>query len=233
MEMQTRAQKKGVLDQSALEVRRLISDILNRADPCTSTLAGFRRGDEIQNIFIRGDNNLETPFAVVGQEFRNSKIIIRRMRILNISDEASIFNVNPTLSDVSDDAQGIAYLDVTLEKMGAREIQTFYGGDTIRVQIPFKGIFKDMLSLSALTPSQCIDAWKTALQNKTNEYNKTISDLGLNPILFPVKIAFNEDTHCRGEAYVDPNGISYLGIAGDSPYTIHPNARIEGCGQNQ
>jgi hypothetical protein len=112
MDQQNKQQKKALIDTELTEVYTHFVKIINQSIPCAATFIGLQKGDTFSEFRYSFEAN-EEPFAEVDKNFRNTKIVLKEMKILT---DAELIARNIAKVGKTDDGSTTVVLEVTLEK---------------------------------------------------------------------------------------------------------------------
>lgn len=105
---QTTQQKVALVAGEMTEIYASYVRVINTKSTCDATFAGLPKGADITELRYKFDDN-EDPFAVTGQPFRGTKLILERMHLQTDAEYLATHNNNPQ-------PDGIVVLEVFLTK---------------------------------------------------------------------------------------------------------------------
>lgn len=81
MEQQNKQQKKALLSVEETEIFSQFVRVIGQRESCDATFTAFAKGQDLKEFRYSFDPNKE-PFAVVGEKFRGTKLILEEIHIL-------------------------------------------------------------------------------------------------------------------------------------------------------
>lgn len=123
MEQQNKQQKRALVDGELTEVYAHFVRLINQGGPCNATFTGLQKGDSLSEFRYSFDSN-EEPFAEVDKNFRNTKLMLKEMKIL--TDAEVTARGIPVVGKV-DGGSTTVVLEITLQRpagtLGGSEVK--------------------------------------------------------------------------------------------------------------
>jgi type II secretory pathway pseudopilin PulG len=233
IQLQTKSQKKAVLDTNILEIRRLMQDFVGRKEPCNATFQGVSKGENV--LFLKFKEDFTgSYFAQIGKEFKKTGIMIKSMKLLSLKEESDLYGISPLSTSGTNTGVGHAVLRVVLEKMVKNnKPQDFVGGRTTQFDVTIVASFSDLYYGIGLSPNEAIDSWKIAFEKEKNELIALVAGMGLKPSdLSNTELTKQSD---RDPAITDTDafnkvaGEPYMSVDWDIGHHLYP---ISDCGNH-
>jgi type II secretory pathway pseudopilin PulG len=233
IQLQTKAQKKAVLDTNILEIRRLMQDFVGRKEPCNASFQGISKGQNI--VFLKFKEDFSGGFfAKVGQEFKKTGVMIKSMKLLSVKEESDLYGISPLSTSGTSTGVGHAVLRVVLEKIvKGNKPQDFVGGRTTQFDVTIVASFSDLYYGVGLTKDEAIESWKLAFEKEKNELIAMVTAMGLKPSdVANTELTKQNDrdpTTTDDDAFNQVAGEPYLTVDWDIGHHLYP---ITDCGNH-
>jgi type II secretory pathway pseudopilin PulG len=177
-EQQNRQQKKALVDGELVEVYAHFVRMINQAEPCNATFIGLQKGDTLAE-FRYGFDPDQDPFASVGENFRNTKIVLQEMKLLTDA-EVTARNI-PLVTKAADGSTTVVF-EATFKRpegtIGGTQVKKTFD---VRVAIGRGEIIKmpDSTAISDNCSNStggdgCIASFETGECNTTNPASEMI-----------------------------------------------------------